>query len=871
MDLQRHPIPFAWLDRDKVEYLTNFLSNLERLDNVDLREHPHVTNSCVVREGEDVDDLKTLYNLLVLWLMYHYVLSKRKPDYDAIWQDITKLQSVVNEYLKSKGLNKGIFENMFTNKEKFESQFSDFNRALLCLGNSIKWGSNVAIDTPYVNLTAEDSSEIENNLQDAENNMLWYTVYNINDPWDENGYLITSINKLIYLGKLFLALTQSWSKLEKVAMSQIVITQNHLSGHLRRHDNFNIVYSHRVLQTPLTGQRVESFLKIITSDYDIIKSSLESHSASKAFSMSEIGPYSLMDFVPLHGDIPSNLTLPSMSIDTKKSSVDPARLKKSKSRSLDTFLRMQRQPKFLELDSVDNAGGKILIKEATLGGEEVKATTPASSVSLMSGVESPSSFTSTNLDLPLSSFTSTNLDLRDKSHGIYKIGPSGILDFNVKFPPNAQLNTNGVDLLQDKTSIGSPSSGITDVVNGLANLNLHQNKSEVLPPWSRNTAANADFLDPVHRFVPEQTGTPFVLNNSDVAGSEAKHTTYSTETGVSPRNVFLIKDLRGKDGFRKQKQSDIPKSLTKERNDKAIMHSREVTGDSGGATETVAARNSPALRKIKQANGFFPGLNKKNDRDVLRGGKGNSKDFLHFGGNAKKKEMSGKFNVDKEMTRNGQEPSRSLMGDARNAGDEQYIQAGLGQRVNNLLSQFTNLISLGEKGIEDILQNQRGTDLKLATENKSGRESEEANVEKILEASNPRDMFKDFRLQNDLDSVQSPFRLPDADLSRELDSASFKDALDLKLPGNGEQEIDLALEKVKAGETETSDFKVGQDGSFIPAQLMKVETPEEKDDIIEQMVLRIRQDGETDENTVSGPGVAESLDIEAKGESAIAS
>nr|QFX63836.1 hypothetical protein [Human betaherpesvirus 6] len=132
-------------------------------------------------------------------------------------------------------------------------------------------------------------------------------------------------------------------------------------------------------------------------------------------------------------------------------------------------------------------------------------------------------------------------------------------------------------------------------------------------------------------------------------------------------------------------------------------------------------------------------------------------------------------------------------------------------------------------------------------------------------------MFKNFRLRNDLDSVQSPFRLPDVDLSRELDSASFKDALDLKLPGNGEREIDLALEKVKVGETETSDLKVGQDESFVPAQLMKVETPEEKDDVIERMVLRIRQDGETDENTVSGPEVAESFDIEAKGESAIAS
>nr|QFW39293.1 hypothetical protein [Human betaherpesvirus 6] len=148
MDLKAQSIPFAWLDRDKVQRLTNFLSNLENLENVDLREHPYVTNSCVVREGEDVDELKTLYNTFILWLMYHYVLSKRKPDYNAIWQDITKLQNVVNEYLKSKGLNKGNFENMFTNKEKFESQFSDIHRALLRLGNSIRWGSNVPIDTP---------------------------------------------------------------------------------------------------------------------------------------------------------------------------------------------------------------------------------------------------------------------------------------------------------------------------------------------------------------------------------------------------------------------------------------------------------------------------------------------------------------------------------------------------------------------------------------------------------------------------------------------------------------------------------------------------------------------------------------------------
>nr|ARJ98809.1 U11 [Human betaherpesvirus 6]ARK00385.1 U11 [Human betaherpesvirus 6] len=858
MDLKAQSIPFAWLDRDKVQRLTNFLSNLENLENVDLREHPYVTNSCVVREGEDVDELKTLYNTFILWLMYHYVLSKRKPDYNAIWQDITKLQNVVNEYLKSKGLNKGNFENMFTNKEKFESQFSDIHRALLRLGNSIRWGSNVPIDTPYVNLTAEDSSEIENNLQDAEKNMLWYTVYNINDPWDENGYLVTSINKLVYLGKLFVTLNQSWSKLEKVAMSQIVTTQNHLSGHLRKNENFNAVYSQRVLQTPLTGQRVESFLKIITSDYEIIKSSLESYSASKAFSVPENGPHSLMDFASLDGRMPSDLSLPSISIDTKRPSADLARLKISQPKSLDAPLKTQRRHKFPESDSVDNAGGKILIKKETLGGRDVRATTPVSSVSLMSGVE------------PLSSLTSTNLDLRDKSHGNYRIGPSGILDFGVKLPAEAQSNTGDVDLLQDKTSIRSPSSGITDVVNGLANLNLRQNKSDVSRPWSKNTAVNADVFDPVHRLVSEQTGTPFVLNNSDVAGSEAKLTTHSTETGVSPHNVSLIKDLRDKDGFRKQKKLDLLGSWTKEKNDKAIVHSREVTGDSGDATETVTARDSPVLRKTKHANDIFAGLNKKYARDVSRGGKGNSRD-LYSGGNAEKKETSGKFNVDKEMTQNEQEPLPNLMEAARNAGEEQYVQAGLGQRVNKILAEFTNLISLGEKGIQDILHNQSGTELKLPTENKLGRESEEANVERILEVSDPQNLFKNFKLQNDLDSVQSPFRLPNADLSRDLDSVSFKDALDVKLPGNGEREIDLALQKVKAGERETSDFKVGQDETLIPTQLMKVETPEEKDDVIEKMVLRIRQDGETDEETVPGPGVAESLGIAAKDKSVIAS
>lgn len=276
-----------WLPEENLKVLTTFLNNLEELDDVDLREYPNVINKCAILENGEFNVIMSNFNYLILWLRYHQKLLQYKPDHAKLRNQIFDLQKSIQNGIKSHNINDEKYTHTrknLQNDKNIKVTFQKIHEELIPIGYAIKWGSNISVrDRDYINLSERELLDLTENLNLAKKNMLTYKIYNINDPWNDNGQIVTDINRFIYRCKLLITLEDAWTEIETMAMTYINITKNKLIANVAQRDEFDNLYTYRVLTMPLDSRQVKSFIALIESEAPIIKRCIEelSYSSSK--------------------------------------------------------------------------------------------------------------------------------------------------------------------------------------------------------------------------------------------------------------------------------------------------------------------------------------------------------------------------------------------------------------------------------------------------------------------------------------------------------------------------------------------------------------------------------------------------------------
>ena len=642
-------LPFAWISDEAKCFLSRFFENISSLPVVDIRENPWILSQCIVKTGNSINNVKTLYNNLILWIYFHQTLCKKKPDYEEVWQEILKVQKILKDYLEQRQMITDYSSLTSFNKVGFETEFKNVAKDLLKLGSFLRWGT-VTHAADYVNLTTEERAEIGENLQKAKNNMLSFTIYQIVDPWNENGYYVTNINRLLYLGNLLITLHGSWMNMEKLALNTINEKKNAILKAIENNKNFVSIYSYQILSLPLTSHRVTSFFKILTEDFDVITKSLELHALPVKSTWDDRVKFT-----------PEPIQTFKVLTDLSKSSLSNQFESSSKKTSHGSSFNPE---PFIKTEQRSN---NTLSKDLFVGSED----------GLLSSVKKDSMI----LDEPRNS---TSINNSKKMHRILQTEILDLTDQTMHRPEDKVNQFNEIAVAPD---------GINQVIDTLSKLDLH-NSNKVIDIVS-SPKVNVLQL-PKNKIDYHST---FFLPENEVNRQNGVQSRDQLSKN-STNDLQKILELRERIKTIKQNNEDIFK-LPSEKRRKEIVHENLQSFDDEHNEMSLPPQDQ---KSIKQKNGNKANSSTKTLNMIGTNDVNASMKEKESASSAKKNQLV----KDVKWT-----PSSSLLDLSRRNDllQKELFESGLGEKVKKLLTDFTDTISLEERSLKDVLEPPKKTDV----------------------------------------------------------------------------------------------------------------------------------------------------------------
>ncbi|ANC96530.1 U11 protein [macacine betaherpesvirus 9] len=673
--------PFAWISDEAKKSLTFFFNNLTKLPDVDMRKNLTVLNHCIVKTGSIINRVKTLYNMLVLWVKYHQALCIEKPDYDEVWQEILKIHNILKGYLESREMSNQFSSLISLDKFRFETDFQRVSNDLLVLGNTIRWGL-VTKSGDYINLSAEEKDNIFQNLRMAERNMLCFKVYKIVDPWNENGYIVTNINRFLYLGKLLLTLTNSWSNLEKIAFNSIIEKRSEILGAVGYNADFDLVYSFKVLSFPLTSETVDTFLKILIQEFAVITKSLDllNHQKSK----------------------------------------------------------LQHSIEFYT--GFSNPETSTLSEETLVKFPEEKIQNPIEETLFAIPSEKQDQTQDSNVNIHSLTVKKPLLKLLDQPNNKYQVFQTGILDFT----DNSLRSKKDQNFSDDEFDKNTEPIKLID---SFSNLEISDSNNVPKP-------VEMVILDS-QQFPKQQIST-----YSELGSPENKNILDDVHLNQLPKKSAVdlqeILDLQERINKIKYNNHDIFQLPLEKRKKEVLQENLQTVDDEHDEIYVSRQNQNPNPENdITMPKSLNETLNTAENNDV--------DNFKHlakytFTDTAKKlrPESGSKWT-----------PESSLIDVNRrnNILQKELVESGLGEKVQKLLTGFTDFISLEEKSLKDIIS----TSKKELAENDHLKDY---NLKQILNPAAKNELFKNFSLNEKFEPIESPFFLPNVEI-RDLHSGSL--------------------------------------------------------------------------------------------------
>ncbi|AEV80893.1 tegument protein pp150 [Saimiriine betaherpesvirus 4] len=292
---------FIGLPRRNVVTLNQFVKTVIKRDDVDLTHHKKILKKC----GYKFLNRRTAaYNELILWLGYYRELRNHRPDVSPLRTEFHRLCCSICQHVKGHSAldmtRVDVKATVSVLEHEQKNLLQDLSRgaivlimeAITSLCRMIVYGKlSSGCSFEFVNMRGKDMALLEENIGYAERNMFQIQPLRLDLDNKRNPHIVNSGNKMMYIGRLILAVLESWEALETKCLSSISGLCQSLRSELREIGTFDCQYINNILKTRVNdGVACDDLLNLLTEDFHLYETAFPLPLDRSKFSFQQTEP-----------------------------------------------------------------------------------------------------------------------------------------------------------------------------------------------------------------------------------------------------------------------------------------------------------------------------------------------------------------------------------------------------------------------------------------------------------------------------------------------------------------------------------------------------------------------------------------------------
>ncbi|AEV80579.1 tegument protein pp150 [Cercopithecine betaherpesvirus 5] len=270
-------LSFIGLTHRNVASINKFLKSLSSRPNVDLEQHAKVLRKC----GEKILHRRSyMFNKLVLWLAYYRELRYHAPDVSSLLDEFEVQAGAVTRRAHVYPFRKPVQARPHLRTLEATGFRDDARTDVEVVQNTMISATALARlsecqpltpgEVAFIQLREKDVMELDKSLNAIYSNMFVIQPVKLTLERHCNSSLVNATNKLVYLGKVIVAVKTSWNELAEKCIVRIKELCKSLLKELRTCRSFEANYCSNIIKHGVhDGESADMVLEMLMEDFNI--------------------------------------------------------------------------------------------------------------------------------------------------------------------------------------------------------------------------------------------------------------------------------------------------------------------------------------------------------------------------------------------------------------------------------------------------------------------------------------------------------------------------------------------------------------------------------------------------------------------------
>ncbi|AEV80397.1 tegument protein pp150 [Cercopithecine betaherpesvirus 5] len=270
-------LSFIGLTHRNVASINKFLKSLSSRPNVDLEQHAKVLRKC----GEKILHRRSyMFNKLVLWLAYYRELRYHAPDVSSLLDEFEVQAGAVTRRAHVYPFRKPVQARPHLRTLEATGFRDDARTDVEVVQNTMISATALARlsecqpltpgEVAFIQLREKDVMELDKSLDAIYSNMFVIQPVKLTIERHCNSSLVNATNKLVYLGKVIVAVKTSWNELAEKCIVRIKELCKSLLKELRTCRSFESNYCSNIIKHGVhDGESADMVLEMLMEDFNI--------------------------------------------------------------------------------------------------------------------------------------------------------------------------------------------------------------------------------------------------------------------------------------------------------------------------------------------------------------------------------------------------------------------------------------------------------------------------------------------------------------------------------------------------------------------------------------------------------------------------